>query len=234
MIGDRDHPIRASSIPMLMKCPKRISLELRSESKAADTGTAVHAAIEAWHQTHDAEKAVTAMKSLSHKFPLADLHDAELSARPYFADPRNAKGSVQATEHKVEVAIEGWDGDDPIYVTGTLDQVREDGIWDVKHSDKGGFELIHEYAYQLAAYAYAARKPVGGIITPKGYRKRGAELPSPGGVFWPTCWQQEHVMQLLENFRRMVWRIRRGEVPALPGVHCGHCPAGSFLECVLR
>lgn len=233
-LGTPDRPIRASSIPMLMKCPKRISLDLKSDSKAADTGSAVHRAIDAWHLTYDEEEALRIMKSEAHRFPLADLHDAELSFRPYAKDPRNCKGSVQETEKQVEVAIQGWEDDDPIHVRGTLDQIREDGVWDVKHSDKSGFELIHSYAYQLAAYAYAAGRPVGGIIAPKGYRRRTVKEGdlSPNGVFWPTCWTDAHVGHLIDNFRRMVWRIRRGEVPALPGEHCGSCPAGSFLECI--
>lgn len=231
MIGDSEHPIRASSIPMLMRCPKRATLG-NTDSKAADTGSAVHAAIDAWHRTYSAKEAIKDMKSKSAKFPLADLHDAELSCRPYFEDPRNGEGSVQETEKQVQVTIEGWGDDPPIFVTGTLDQIRDGQVWDVKHSDKGGFELIHTYAYQLAAYAHAAGRGVGGIITPKGYRKRTAVLPSPDGVFWPTCWQEEHVRHLLDNFRKMVFRVRRGEVPALPGEHCNSCPAGSFLECI--
>lgn len=244
IFAGQDAPLRASSIPLLIRCPHRhmiISLDLvdRRDSATADTGSAVHAAIEAWHNRRKGvEDALEQMRKRLSDFPQADLRDAELSVRPYCLDPRNAPEAVQACEVKVDLLLPAHESDptgETIRVIGTADQIRETGLWDVKHSEKlRGFELLHEYAHQLAVYAAALRIPVGGVINPRGYRKRDAAKPetSPTGVFQHACWQQQHVDALLLELTREVARIRRGEVAIRPGSHCSYCPATSFFDCV--
>jgi hypothetical protein len=203
----------------------------RDGSKAADTGSAFHAGAEAWHKTGEVQEAIAAMRSRLADFPLADLHDAELSLRPYCADPRNSPKVVVESEQTVTLTLET--GEEPIIIRGRLDQIRDDGrLWDLKHSDRPGFELVHDYAYQLACYAKAKGKQVGGIINPKGYRKRGVTDPSPPGVFWPTLWEQKHIDALMDEIIKVVLDIRYGRVPIRPGPHCSYCPAGSFRDCV--
>lgn len=234
--GSREWPLRASSLPLLIRCPHRhilIALEQmeNSSSKAADTGSAVHAAIHTWNMTGDVKQALESMRMRHAEFPEADLDDAALSVKPYCADPRNAPKEILQSEVQVELEIPIPDGL-PVYIMGRVDQVRSTGIWDIKNSARQGFELTHDYAYQLAAYARALGVPVGGIILPTGYRKRGAILPSPSGVFWPTLWEEKHLDILLTEVVKTVIMVRRGEIPIRPGPHCSYCPAGSFLNCV--
>lgn len=234
--GGKKRPLRASALPLLIACPHRaVLMELRliegGSSKAADTGSAVHAGIEAWHETGKLEAAIDAMKRRLPEFPDADLHDAELSLKPYTADPRNAKEVVIASEIDVLLELPCSVGG-PIYITGRVDQLRADGVWDVKHSDKPGFEIMHSYAYQLAAYARGLQRPVGGFILPKGYRKRGVKEASPPGVFWSPCWDDAHIDALLAEVVATVAGIREGRVPVRPGAHCTFCPAESFGDCL--
>jgi hypothetical protein len=242
IFGSKDAPLRASAIPMLMKCAHRhMLIQLGTiENKSgvtADTGSAVHCAVDAWHKGADVERALAIMRERQQEFPLADLHDAELSFRPYTEDPRNVASACQATEIKVNLLLPPVD-DDPtgenIYIQGKVDQWREDGVWDLKHSEKSGFELIHEYSYQLAIYGAALGVIPAGIINPRGYRRRNAPKPAERtpGVFFRTCWRQDHIDRLLLEFRREVARIRRGELAIRPGAHCGCCPAESFFRCV--
>lgn len=245
--GSRAAPLRASSLPGLVKCPKKhmlMSLGIieNRDSKAADTGSAVHAGAYEWHRTGDLDKAIEAMKSRLHEFPLADLCDAELSLRPYCADPRNSPEKVVQQEIEIELVLP-CPGDDDIVIQGRLDQIRSDGcLWDIKNSEKrSGFLLVHYATYQLAVYAKAMGVQIGGIINPYGYRKRrkpGEEKTlSPNGVFYPENgygdrWTAEHTDMLLNEIVHEVQRIRRGEVVARPGDHCDFCPAQNFIDCV--
>lgn len=248
MFADREHPLRASALPNLMRCPHRhMLMELKvienQGSTAADTGSAVHAAVDAWHKGAGYSGAIEEMRAkYQTHFPKADLHDAELTFKPYTEDPRNAPGEVQQTEVKIEVMLPAHPHDptgEPIYILGKADQLRESGYWDMKVSEKPGFELIHDYAFQLASYAAGLRVPVGGIINPKGYRRQIREtkkLPDPKsqptGIFFHTCWRDEHVEHLMLELRIEVARIRAGTVSIRPGGHCSYCPAGSYFNCL--
>src|SRR5262245_44304272 len=107
LFASERHPLRASSIPLLIKCPWRAVLLYLKEfedtsSAAADTGSAVHAAIEAWHGNgQDVEAAIAAMREKEGNYPLADFGDAELHFRPYTRDPRNINADLVLQETPV-------------------------------------------------------------------------------------------------------------------------------------
>jgi hypothetical protein len=81
-----------------------------------------------------------------------------------------------------------------VVIRGTLDQIRREGgrlvVCDLKTGKGTGLSMIHDYAYQQAAYVLAARASgfpeaePGYIIRCYGYRERSAKLPSPDGVYW--------------------------------------------------
>jgi hypothetical protein len=235
--GSAERPLRASALPMLVRCPHRAALiELATivggSSKAADTGSAVHAAVHEWNQTGDVAKALEAMRTRHAEFPQADLEDARLSVVPYCRDPRNAPSEVLKSEIQGELTLDSPDGV-PIVIYG---RIRADGVWDVKTGDLDkttGWAMMHDYSYQLAAYAKMLGVLPGGLICTKGYRKRSAgKEVSPPGVFWPTNWSERHIDVLLAEVVDLVVRMRAGEVPVRPGPHCSFCPANSFQECI--
>ncbi len=234
--GTEQFPLRASSLPNLIRCPHAMVLQTlsileRTGSKAADTGSAVHAGIDSWHRSGEVQTAIAEMRKRLGEFPSADLHEAELSLLPYTRDPRNKKEAVIQSEVKVVLVLETSEKE--VYITGRCDQVRDDGrLWDIKHSERPGFELTHEYSYQLAAYAKALGIQVGGVINPKAYRKRTVKEADPPGVFFPTLWEQKNIDVLMDEVVRVVLDIRYGRVPIRPGSYCSYCPAGSFRDCV--
>jgi hypothetical protein len=179
------HPLRASSIPLLMKCPMTAALRFLedgdSSGVAADTGSAVHKAVHAWHTNgQDYGAALAAMREGVAAYPLADFHDAELHFAPYCADPRNQKAVIVATETRVE-----FEAEKGVHVRGTFDQVRRtpDGrltLHDLKTGQAEGWDMRGQYLYQIAAYCVGATQALGGpvhpgsIIRTRGYRKRAS------------------------------------------------------------
>jgi hypothetical protein len=144
---------------------------------------------------------------------------------------------------KIEEAVDDPYG--PIYVRGTLDQIRKNNLdgklylWDVKTGSKyTGWELLHVYAVQQAAYVLAACEtldtPVypGGIIRPYGYRVRGVSGNSPDGVFWHHAWDIADCHLLLADVRNRVYDIRKGKANAVAGEQCNWCPAGGLQGCL--
>jgi hypothetical protein len=231
----------------------RISLlasgELSDESgPAADTGNLAHSAIDHWHKNGQKDgEAIDYMRSRLKTFPKGKIDEAEKYVTPYFADPRNQEAEVVYCEYPVHFTIREAEGDPfgPIYVRGTLDQIRrnkEEGwleLWDVKTGDKySGWEMLHVYAAQQAAYVLAGSnvldQPVhpGGIIRPYGYRVRGADLPSPIGVFFHSSWDIAGCHTILAAVRERVRDVRQGKCFPTSGEHCNSCPAGGLSSCI--
>lgn len=215
--------------------------------KAADTGSLTHAAVAAFHVTGSVKAGLEALASAQHKFPLGDAHDAEIFYRHYTADPRNSKAEAEVieTEKKVRLILPPHETDptgEMVVIHGTLDQIRQrngrKAVWDLKTGAGEGWEMTHTYALQISAYAMAATQTLGepiepgGIIRAAGYRKRGALLPSPDGVFWETPWSLADCPLLLDAVRLTVAQIRGGELRWGPGKHCGFCPAGGLQSCI--
>lgn len=246
-----NYPIRASSLPMLLRCPLRQALLHLgdmgdSSGQAADTGNLAHRAIEHWHKNKNTEAALDFMKSCADEFPLGELGEAQRYVIPYTEDPRNQEAEIFACEtpvaFKIEQALDDPFG--PVYIRGTLDQVRRDTdgklrLWDLKTGPKySGWELLHVYAAQQAAYVLAAcetfNTPIypGGIIRGYGYRVRGADLPAPDGVFWYHAWDLADCHVILRDVVHRVRDIRLGLVNPVPGEQCNYCPAGGLQGCL--
>lgn len=221
--------------------------EVSGESgPAADTGSAVHAAIAAWHLCgHDVGSAVESMVARYGEFPLADLEEATSLFCLYTRDPRNREAEVVAVERRVEFLLPAC-AEDPtgeaISVIGTVDQVRREGpllkLYDIKTSKRPGHELLDAHLYQLAAYtvgaSHAFGEPVhpGALICPRHYR--GEPESAPDGVFFECAWTFDDARFILWGVRRIVAAVRAGEVWHFGGAHCRYCVAGSPDVCVPR
>lgn len=216
---------------------------------AADTGSLTHAAVEHWHREKDVGLSLAYMRERQAEFPKGDAKEAERYFTLYAADPRNQEAKIVHLEMPILFKIDN-DPDDPygpIYIQGQLDQIREDrvtgewSLWDLKTGDKySGYEMLHVYAAQQAAYCIGAstvlNRPVhpGGIIRAYGYRVRGAALPSPGGVFFHTPWDLGDCSQILRPIRRRVLEIRAGSAEPVAGEQCTFCPANGLQNCLVR
>jgi hypothetical protein len=246
-------PLRASALSELVKCHWRetlLSLDLVTDTSnaAADTGSAAHAAVFAWHNGRGLTDAINVMRSRLGEFPLADLVDAERFFRDYAADPRNQNVDVVLSEAYGDVEISPSSIDPtgkPIRISGHPDQVRRENgglyLYDLKTGNRlDGWEMIHEHSLQFAAYCLISSKLLGQRVNPgsvirvRGYRARDRKKddPAPPGVFWPMPWDVEDVDLLLDSVRDAVARVRRGELYPSPGSQCRYCPAGGLQECL--
>lgn len=214
----------------------------RTSSPAADTGSAVHAAIAAYHTVAkgDARASLEAMREGLAKYPLADLHDAELSFRPYAADTRNTEAEVVLVEREISLRLAPAETDpttQEIVIVGTLDQVRRERgllvVCDVKTGKRlEGEDMLNDHCLQLCAYQLGASallgEPVRGacVIRTYDYRKK-----AKGPVFWNAAWGVKDAESLMRGVAHVVANIRAGRAWAAPGEHCRWCPAGSPSGC---
>lgn len=250
-LASEKQPLRCSSLPLLVRCNWRavmlqVGLLTDDSGQAADTGSAVHRGVEVWHRTGEVEQAFVAMRDSLKDFPLADLDEARLHFEPYVEDPRN-QVTLVANELPVTFALAPHASDltgQPIYVKGTLDQLRRgpDGrvyLWDLKTGRKEGWDMIHEYALQLAAYCVGAAEVLGevvhpgGVIRSRGWRKRGVvPADAPAGVFFHCPFGVDDLQLLLDDVRLTIAQVRGGEVQPRSGDWCSYCPAGGLSGCL--
>ena len=193
----------------------------RSSNSAADTGTAMHLAASHWHKHgKEEEAALAAMRQARDQFPMADLSEAERIFRAYAQDQTNQDAQIVACEALLQGEIGG------VVFEGTVDQIRETSegweIWDIKTSKFPGHRIRDEHTYQLCAYAVLASKrfarPVkpGGIIMARGY-------PNPDKVFYRYSVTVEQAELMMRQVVTRVLDVRKGNVPPIPGDHCGYC-----------
>lgn len=229
-------PLRPSSLTKLLKCPMSVLLTYFSDSEGnagANTGSVVHAAVEAFHRSDGSEvEARAAMETALATFPEANRDKARAWIEGYLRDPTNRSAAVTAVEQRVELNYRG------VYLRGTLDQIRreEDGrlvVWDLKTGTSLTPEdCVAEYQAQQAAYVLAARQTLdldvhpGGIIFAAGYDKRYGRRFLPMGVRVEDC------EQLLDEVVREVEAIRNGGRHYRPTAdHCRFCPLKPYPEC---
>lgn len=218
---------------------------------AAQTGSVTHAGIAAYHQEKGRlairkEAAWNAIAQAAAQFPLADKDEVRLFITPYMDDPRNYNAEMLAVEMPVEFTLPPHPLDPTgtdIYVQGTLDQIRKMPgfrnplVCDYKSGKKTGWEMLHDYATQIAAYTHGARQmgfptvEPGYIIRGYGYRVRGAAHPSPDGVFWASPFKLVDVPDILETVQLGVALIRLGYYNFNPGPHCTFCEFGGLTGC---
>lgn len=252
--GTANYPLRVSSLPMVLKCPARVAMQMieapeRSSSPAADTGSMAHFAISLYHTGKGADDAVKEMKAAkSLHFPLADEDEAEKFFRSYARDPRNAPEAVENAELQIRFSLPPHPLDptgEPIWFQGTTDQVRRASeetveVWDYKTGKDEGVVLLHEHLLQLAGYSRGVENTLGqrvvdsGIIRARGYHRRGVDPPEaqPHGVFFHSCLDSVQIDTLLFRVRAIVAGVRRGEPLFGPGPYCNHCPYEGTSVCI--
>lgn len=258
MFAGKQNPIRCSKLAHIAKCSARIYMLMLTGDEddeggpAAQTGSLTHAGVAAFHDNKSRLLSVRkgaaweAIANAAPKFPLAEQDEVRLFITPYMDDPRNINAVILAVEQKVEFTLPPHDLDptgELIYVEGTLDQIRKwpnrpkPCIDDLKTGKKTGWEMIHDYATQIAAYTHAARQcgfpdvEPGHVIRNYAYRVRGAAKPSPDGVFWAMPFKWNDVSDLLETVRLGVALIRMGIYNFNPGPHCTFCEFGGLTGC---
>jgi hypothetical protein len=247
LFGTAECPLRCSLLPLLIRCPMSVALRMAAESdagsEAAHTGSAVHAAANAYHTiaSGNARLAIGIMRELLPQYPLADLDAAEQHFLRYAGDPRNREAEIILSEAKVQISLPCAEEDqtgEAIVINGTLDQVRREGsvltLWDIKTGKRlQGDSMLTEHALQLAAYQIGATQLLGervqsvGIIRTQDYLSR-----TPGPVFWHAAWSYRHALMMLDSIRRIVASIR-GRGPWVgPGEDCRWCPGGGVPSCL--
>lgn len=262
MFADKQHPLRCSKLAAIPRCSIRVyMLELLECDDGeggvpAQTGSLAHAGVAAFHLAEGGLKvreqaAWDAIAKSRTLFPLADETEVRLFLTPYMNDMRNVLAKfakikdVPCIEYPVEFTLPPHPFDkskQEIYVQGTLDQIRiENGIMlvdDYKTGRIAGWQMIHDYSVQIAAYTYGARQlglknaQPGRIIRAMGYRTRENKGASPDGVFWSMPFTWSAVETLLENVRLHVALVRNGDVQFNPGPHCSYCEFGGLVNCV--
>jgi hypothetical protein len=264
MIADKENPIRCSRLSSIARCSGRIFLVsfLDNEDdvggEAAQTGSLTHAGVAAFHKERGnleirQKAAWDAIAKTRQMFPLANIDETRLFLTPYINDPRNIHAQIvqwsdgePAIEKQVEFTLQPHRLDSTgelIYVQGTFDQIRYINgvprIYDLKTGKKTGWEQIHDYSVQQAAYLKGASQfisnidPTGYIIRCYGYRMKGANLPSPDGVFWCLPFKTwDAIDLLLDAVVFHVAMLRNGEVNFTPGPHCTFCEFGGLTGCL--
>ncbi len=211
-------------------------------SEAADTGSAVHAAIAAWHkQGQDDGKAIQALQESEARFKKANMPEAANLFLYYIADKANqeAKFATDASgqplvEYHGVIEISPAKSDPtqaPIVIVGTLDQVRltnaGPAVYDIKTSKWPPAQQLDNYIYQLATYAIIASTVLrdtcrmGGLICLR-HKQQHWEYPH----------RFHDIAPLIDGIRNEVARVRSGDVHASPGTYCSYCPAHSTSQCL--
>lgn len=228
-------PLRASILPLLVRCPMAVIIKLYGgvdeSGPAADTGSAVHCAVAAFHREarKDFQRSLEIMKERGTKYPLADLKQAEMLFRYYFNDERNKTAQVVLCEEEITFRLSPAETDPTqkeILIQGTLDQVREENgvltVWDIKTGKPPGVDMLSDYALQLAAYQHGAAQRLDRRVARSGILRTG-DYPT-GPVFYEAPWTDAHLEALLSSVRSRVADIRAGRVGIAPNSRdCRYC-----------
>lgn len=247
--ASEQHPLHCSQLSKVLGCPLSQVLAMMSNDDesgpAADTGSAVHLAAHTWHAqaAQDLRVAIGVMRAQQALYPLADLDKAEEFFRHYANDRRNVEAKVIQSETQVSFTISPCKTDPtqtPIYIVGTLDQVREINgqlaLLDIKTGRMyEGADMLSHHAMQLAAYQIGATKLLGRpvrrafILRVQDYVKK-----VPGPVLWEAPWNLSDCESILDGLRHVVASIRSGRIYAAPGGECRWCPQMSVANCLPR
>lgn len=205
-----DKPLRCSKLGEITKCTMRLFLMSQlgtsddedEGGEAAQTGSLTHVGVAEFHKLQQSSlderkrKAWEAINASLTKFPLASPDDVRLNITPYMNDPRNINARCIAVEEELHFALPPHPIDEsklPIYVKGTLDQLRlhDNGIpyvYDLKTGKRTGWEMVHMYLIQTCAYTYGVRE----IAKGEGYlvrddKKVGIHQKSEHAKLWSTA-----------------------------------------------
>jgi hypothetical protein len=260
-LATKEFPLRCSKLDEVVKCAMRIRMLAPYEDDeggaAAQNGSLIHVGAAAFHKEasslhHKKKAAWDAIAAHAAKFPLHEEAEVRLGITPYMDDPRNIEAEFELIngDPAIEVAVQFQlpphpldTTEQPIYVTGTMDQLRREKgmkrVWDIKSGKKTGWEMLHLHAIQISAYTHGARTFLnigdcepGGFIRTMGYRTRAAAgVSSPDGVFFNCPYDYNFGMILLENVRLNVALYRMGYIEFGPGPHCTYCEHGGLGGC---
>lgn len=234
LFATKERPLRCSGLDAFVKCNWRTVAvhladgDVQGSGQAADTGSALHAAVEAFHKGATESESICSMNERRAEYPLADLLDAAALFLSYAADPRNRAAKVVLCEQKLFAQLPPAPTDPtgaPIELEGTVDQVREeDGgflrVWDSKTSRLDPSDLLNKHMLQIAGYCKLASvelgRPVdpGGLIVVRRY---------PKNVFFPYTWRFEDLDRVLLPIRHLVALVRSGVVWHSAGDWCTWC-----------
>lgn len=234
------YPIRASSLVNLAQCAPSVSLRaaVNESGEAAETGSVIHAGVQAYHQTNSENIALAVMAGSMQKFPRANSAKAKLHVQSYVRRQAKEWGKVIECESKARFTLPPHPLDPTqkeITIIGTRDQLREhaDGtlvLVDIKTGAKKPEDLLHFYAPQIAAYQYDTVLKYPGR-TVKAAILRTADFIYGGPIFHYARWDQSQLLDILDFIRVEVAQVRAGFRVRRPGTHCNYCPARSIHNC---
>jgi len=245
IFGSEDWPLRPSKLKSLVSCPMSVYLDgiMIGDDEGgpgAQTGSVVHAGVEAFHRTMGdpitrREEATAAARAALPTFPAANENNAFRWLSAYTNDTQNITANVTHIEEKVCLIIPA---EPDIVIRGTLDQVRQDSqgrytVWDLKTGTSlSADEVVDEYQFQQAAYVLAARQTLGlnilpgGIIYAAGYDKPRGRRFLPMGVDLDDC---EAMMEVVKS---RVLDIRAGKREFTPSNSaCFWCEHKRYPKC---
>lgn len=250
IFASAENPLRGSKVPQLLSCSLKLYLldsgaMTDTSSEAAHTGSMIHRAIEVWHRNgfRSAEAWRNCLEGI-HEYRYADVKKSQRVFEGYSEDPRNRVETL-LVEASIRVELPPWKTDKtraPIVIEGHPDQVRrEDGkllVCDIKTGAKGGLAMMFGYTGQLVIYAMGCSKMLNEPVEP-GYimrvgsyaTKQNANNRTPDDVFIRYPFTLAETTELIDEIRREVARVRRGEIGPRPSEFCTYCPAGHVGNC---
>lgn len=237
-----EFPLRASRLEKFLACNWRVVMLTFGDNdpagEAADTGSAVHAAVDTWHKTGlDAAAAVEAMRARLSEYPKADLPTAAQLFLAYTADLRNIGAEIVQGECEVPFEIAASPQDPtgaPIVIIGHVDQVRRENgllrVWDIKTSKKAPHEVLWGACIQAAAYCKGSEQLLGELVHPG-----GVIMPRRSPMHIPFTWTRDDVDRILDPIRHHVALVRAGHVAHVPEAdRCKWCHSGGPDVCLPR
>lgn len=261
-IATEAYPLRASGLPRMLECPGSVFLSTRywieendedDAGEAAHTGNLMHSAAAAFHNHPDEsqEKRVAlgldALDADRDKFRNGDPDRAAKIFKRYAEDKANQTAVCLKVEQRIVCRIPPVPFDptgEPVYVRGTLDQLRllpsgDLAVMDIKTGKRyyGKLALNH-YMTQQAAYVLGAmqtwgktefagkRIRPGALICTDGYfRPKGKQ-------FWWHKWTEEDLADLLAPVAVQVAAARLGYLSLQPGGACDWCEHKDLSNCL--
>jgi len=251
-IGDEQHPIRASSLPALFKCPRLFIEKVMVEGdqlgdEKAQTGNLVHAGIKAFHDYKGKGDALTHAKALmqlaAKVYTAGDYAEAERMLEAYARrELSERRGKVILCEEKITLTLAASPLDptgNNIYITGTVDLVRllgKDVLYIIDHKTgmTYGENMVKGYMAQLAAYGLAImqRYPDKKYKT---FITRIQDLKRSNLPFWwpmPGLETPEGCMKVLEVVVDRIAILRAGRIHHTSSKECEtYCPLVMYPNC---
>lgn len=238
-----EFPLHASLLPRFASCPWSAVMVTLVPSdgeggKAADTGSAVHAAAASWHGQKDLRSAIRDMRARIGEYPMADLAESERQFRHYASDPRNADAELVLCEAKISLTLPPAPEDptgSPVVIVGRLDQVRRTPAGlvacDIKTGSPRGWDMLQQHRLQLYAYQVGASLLLGEPVTSAAVIRTKDYYEAAGPVFWNGAWSLAQAEAGLRRLTHLVAAVRAGRIHNAPGEACRFCPYGSPDSC---